>query len=95
MLASGLEGIRKKIEPPEPIETDIYRMPEKERKRMGIGSLPQNLFEALCELEKSDLMRETLGAHVFTHFLYIKKSEWDEYRTQVTDWEVEKFLSLL
>jgi glutamine synthetase len=95
MLAAGLEGIKKKIEPPEPIETDIYKMPEKERHRVGIGSLPQNLFEALCELEKSDLMRETLGAHVFTHFLYIKRSEWDEFRTQVTDWEVERFLSLL
>jgi glutamine synthetase len=95
MLSAGLEGMRKKIEPPEPIETDIYKLPAKERKRLGIGSLPQNLHEALQELEKSALMKENLGAHVWTHFLYIKNSEWDEYRTQVTDWEVKRYLSML
>lgn len=95
MVAAGLEGIDKKIEPPEPIETDIYRLPAKERKRLGVGSLPENLAVALNELEKSDLMRETLGAHIWTHFLYIKREEWNDYRIQVTDWEIEKYLAML
>jgi len=95
MAAAGLEGIDKKIEPPEPIETDIYRLPAKERKRLGVGSLPENLAVALNELEKSDLMRETLGAHIWTHFLYIKREEWNDYRIQVTDWEIEKYLAML
>lgn len=95
MLSAGLDGIEKKIEPPAPIETDIYKLSAANRKKLGIGSLPENLAEALNELEKSDLMKETLGAHVWTHFLYIKGAEWDEYRTQITDWEIEKYLTML
>jgi len=95
MLSAGMEGINKKIEPPEPIETDIYKLSATNRKKLGIGSLPENLAEALDELEKSDLMKEILGAHVWTHFLYIKGAEWDEYRIQVTDWEIEKYLTML
>lgn len=95
MLAAGLRGIEKKIEPPQPVETDIYRLTAQERKKIGIESLPANLNEALDELEKSELMRETLGAHVWTNYLYVKRQEWDEYRTQVTDWELKKYLALL
>jgi glutamine synthetase len=95
MLAAGLQGIKEGLEPPEPVEVDIYRLTASERERLGIGSLPASLGEALDELEESELMRETLGAHVFTHFLYVKRQEWDDYRTQVTDWEVEKYLPVL
>ncbi|MEE8183646.1 MAG: glutamine synthetase family protein [Thermoplasmata archaeon] len=95
MLAAGLHGIENKIEPSGPVEVDIYKLPSKERQRLGIGSLPTNLEEALDELEGSDLMRETLGAHIMTHFLYIKRGEWDKYRIQVTEWETENFLRIL
>ena len=95
MLAAGLRGIEDRIEPPDPVETDIYRLPGVERQKLGIGSLPANLSEALDEMESSDLMRDTLGAHIFTHFQYIKRKEWDEYRTQVTDWEIKNFLHVL
>jgi glutamine synthetase len=95
MLAAGLEGIKKKLDPPDPVETDIYKLPKSERKKLGIGSLPENLAESLHELERSDLMRETLGAHVWTHFLYIKRAEWDDFRIQVTDWEINKYLTML
>jgi glutamine synthetase len=95
MLAAGLRGIEYKIEPPEPVETDIYRLSTKDRQRLSVGTLPENLSEALDEMEESELMRDTLGAHIFTHFLYMKRKEWDEYRTQVTEWEVKNFLPVL
>ena len=95
MLASGLRGIQKKMEPPAPVETNIYALGSSERKNMGIGNLPSDLDEALDELEKSELMRETLGAHVWTNYLYLKRAECEEYRTQVTDWELKKYLPIL
>jgi glutamine synthetase len=95
MLAAGLKGIEKKIEPPEPVEANIYKLTTSERKKLKIGSLPANLSEALDEMEQSELMKETLGGLVFTHYLYIKRKEWDEYRTRVTDWEIEKYLPVL
>jgi glutamine synthetase len=95
MIAAGLDGIENGLEPPEPIETDIYRLGAPEREKLGIQSLPGSLEEALRELEASPLLRETLGSHVFTHFLYLKGQEWDEYRVRVTDYEVEKYLPVL
>lgn len=95
MLASGLKGIEEKISPPEPVEKDIYRMTNEERKKIGIGSLPSNLGEALYYMEKSGLVKETIGEHLFKHYLYIKHKEWDEYRSRVTDWEIEKLLPIL
>ena len=58
----------------------------------GIKELPGTLGEALDELERDDVIREALGDHVFSHFLEAKRDEWDEYRTQVTDWEVDRYL---
>jgi glutamine synthetase len=95
MLAAGLQGIRERIEPEGPVETDLYQLTSAERQKLGILSLPGSLEEALTEIEASELMRETLGAHIWTHFLYIKGQEWDDYRRQVTDWEIERFLELL
>ncbi len=95
MFAAGLAGIEQKLKPPEPIETDIYALAASERRKLGIDSLPGSLEEALAELERSQLMRETLGAHVFTHFLYLKREEWDNYRVRVTDYELREFLPVL
>jgi len=95
MIASGLKGIENRKEPPEAVETNIYALGAAKRKSMGIGSLPVTLDEALYEMEKSELLRETLGAHIYTNYLYLKKTECDEYRMQVTDWELKKYLPIL
>ncbi|KUK97751.1 MAG: type I glutamate--ammonia ligase [Methanothrix sp.] len=95
MLAAGVDGIKNKYELPEPIERDIFKMTEAEKEKAGITSLPGSLIEALMLTENSSLMKETLGDHVFTNFIASKKVEWDEYRTDVSRWEIEKYLPLL
>ena len=95
MLAAGLKGIEDNYPLPEPIEEDIYEMDEAAREDAGITSLPGNLFEALQEVEKSELVRETLGDHIFNKFVANKKIEWDRYRVHVSQFEIEKYLPIL
>jgi glutamine synthetase len=95
MLAAGLKGIEKHYPLPEPVEEDIYQMPAAERQRLGIQNLPGNLFEAIQEMEKSDLVREALGDHIFYKFIENKKIEWDNYRVHVSKYEIEKYLPML
>jgi glutamine synthetase len=92
MLAAGLKGIEEHYLPPDPVEEDIYEMDEAARQRAGIDSLPGNLFEAIQEVEKSELVRETLGDHIFNKFIANKKIEWDCYRTHVSQYEIDKYL---
>ncbi len=95
MLAAGLEGIDKKYEAPAPVEENVYEMSEKERKARGIETLPGSLEEAIRLLENSELMRQTLGEHVWSAFIENKKIEWNKYRVHVTDWERERYLPIL
>jgi glutamine synthetase len=95
MLAAGLEGIEKKFELAPPIEENVYAMSAEERDRRGIGSLPTNLFEAVSLTEKSKLVRKTLGDHLFDSFIKNKKIEWDQYRIQVTEYELKRYLPVL
>lgn len=95
MLAAGLEGIENKYELPQPVEPNIYTMAMEERERRGVISLPGNLFEAILETEKSKFVKDTLGEHIFTRFLFNKKKEWEEYRIQITQHEIKKYLPLL
>ena len=95
MLAAGLEGIEKEYEAPEPIEENVYEMTEEERRRRGIDTLPANLLEAVKLTEKSELVRKALGDHVFNAFIENKKIEWDHYRTQVTEFELNRYLPIL
>jgi glutamine synthetase len=95
MLAAGLKGIEKGYELPPPVEEDIFEMDEKARNKHGIDSLPGNLLEAIQLTEKSELVRETLGDHIFQKFIDNKKIEWDQYRTHVSQFELEKYLPLL
>ncbi|MFC1646363.1 glutamine synthetase beta-grasp domain-containing protein [Candidatus Omnitrophota bacterium] len=95
MLASGLEGIEKKYPIPAPVEPNIYHMAMEERERRGLVSLPGNLFEAIIETEKSKFMKAALGEHIFSRFLFNKKKEWEEYRIQITQHEIKKYLPLL
>jgi glutamine synthetase len=95
LLATGLDGIKNQIDPGEAVELNVYHMSYEERKERGIVSLPENLKEALDELETSDLMKETLGPITFENFLKEKRREWDLYRTQVTKWEVNRYIKRL
>ncbi len=95
MLAAGLAGVQEKIEPPEPVEENVYKMSEAEREKRGIRQLPGSLYEAIQLTEKSKVVREALGDHVFNHFIENKKMEWDQYRIQITNYELEKYLPLL
>jgi glutamine synthetase len=95
MLAAGLEGIEKKYPLKDPVERNVYEMTEKERKKYKIESLPGNLYEAIQITEKSDLVRRALGDHVFYQFIENKKIEWERYRAQVTDYELEQYFSIL
>ncbi|MFC1954777.1 glutamine synthetase family protein [Chloroflexota bacterium] len=95
MLAAGLEGIEKGYEAPEPIEENVYEMSEEERRKRGIDTLPGNLWEALKLTEKSELVRKALGDHVLDAFIKNKKVEWDLYQTQVTEYELNRYLPIL
>jgi len=95
MLAAGLKGVEENYKLPEPIEEDIYEMDEVARDRAGITSLPGSLFEAIQEMEKSKLMRETLGDHIFDKLIHNKKIEWDRFRTHVSRYEIENYLPIL
>jgi glutamine synthetase len=95
MLAAGLDGIEKGLQAPEPIEENVYEMSEAERKKRGIGTLPPDLLEAIQLTEQSDMVRQALGDHVFQAFITNKKIEWNQYRTQVTEYELKKYLPVL
>ncbi len=94
MLAAGLKGIEAQYPLPDPIEEDIYSMSNKEKKACGIKTLPGNLYEAIMEVEKSELVREALGEHVFNKFVENKKIEWDLYRTHISQYEIDKYLPI-
>ena len=95
MLAAGLNGIEKGLTPPLPIEENVYEMTPEKRKRLKIGQLPEDLWEAIMIAEKSSLIKECLGEHVFENFITNKKIEWERYRAQVTNYELDQYLSIL
>lgn len=95
MLAAGLKGIEEKLDPPDPVEKNIYSLSEREREKHGVEHLPESLGHALSFMSNSELVYETLGDHIYNNFLHVKHSEWDEYRTKVTKWEIDKYLPVL
>ncbi len=95
MLAAGLEGIEKNYELPEPVEKDIYELSTDEREALGIESLPGNLIQAIEKAEQSDVVRKALGEHIFSNYITSKKIEWNEYRSQVHRYELNKYLPIL
>ena len=92
MLEAGMDGMKNKIDPGEPTEIDVFAKSMDELKTMGINTLPSSLWEAYHALEKDDVVKSTLGDHVYTQFMDIKKKEWDDYRIQVFNYELEKYL---
>lgn len=93
ILAACLDGVRNKIEPPKPVEANIYKLSDKERKKMRIESLPGSLKEALYYMEKSLIAKTALGDHIVEEFMTAKDIEWDSFRTYVSQWEIDRYLA--
>jgi glutamine synthetase len=94
ILAAGLDGIKRKIEPPEPVEEDIYEMSEKQRTERGIEVLPGNLGEALSELSQDKYLQDALGHAFYEKFLQLKTKEWKTFNLTVHEWERKKYLDV-
>lgn len=92
ILEACLDGIRNKIDPPAPVESNIYKLTSKERKKQRIDSLPGSLADALEQMDKSLVAQAALGEHIFKEFMTSKKKEWDSFRTYVSQWELDKYL---
>ncbi|MCW2548336.1 MAG: Glutamate--ammonia ligase [Mycobacterium sp.] len=95
VLAAGLEGVKQGYELPPGAETDVSALTREEREAAGIQALPDSLAAAIAVMEKSDLVRETLGDGVFDFFLRNKRAEWDDYRRTVTPFELDRYLAVL
>ncbi len=94
MLHAGLEGIEKKYKVPAPMEKNLYHLTDIERKEKGIETLPDSLGYAIAIAEDSALVKKILGEHIFPRFIEIKKKEWDDYRIQVSEYELDKYLPI-
>jgi glutamine synthetase len=95
LLHAGLEGIERGYELEPPMDSNLYHLSAEERRERGIVSLPETLGEAIDEFAASDLMRRAFGDHIFDNYVRLKRSEWDEYRVQLTEWELKRYLGSL
>lgn len=93
-LGAGLDGIERRIEPPDPVDKNIYTLSVRERRRYRIQELPRDLGEAIALLKRSTVMKQVLGQHVFEYLIAAKEQEWREYISQVHAWEIERYLSV-
>jgi len=94
MLKAGLQGIKEDLDPPPPVDRNVYEMTDSERRELGITSLPGSLEEALDELSKDEIIKSALGEHIFEYFVSAKRIEAEVYRTQVYPWELEQYLAV-
>ena len=92
-LAAGLDGIKNNLVPPENVEENIYEMTQEKRDSLGIESMPENLCDAIAKFEEDEFIKNVLGEHISNNYIDAKKKEWQEYRAQVTDWELERYLN--
>ena len=95
LLMAGLEGVERGYELPEPMEKNLYHLSPDERRRLGIEQLPETLGEAIEITAESELVLRTLGEHIFNRYIEIKRQEWEDYRVQVTPWELDRYLAIL
>ncbi len=93
ILGAILDGVENKIEPPQPVEENIYEMTPKELKNANIDSLPGTLYEAIELLKQDEVVKDSLGEHIYHEFRLAKGIEWDRYRTYVTQWELDSYLN--
>jgi glutamine synthetase len=94
MLKAGLDGIKNNLAPPGPVEENIYTLDDESLVKKNIGVLPTSLQEALNELKKDKLLQEVLGEHLFERYIDVKTKEWDEFKKQVTNWEIDTYLDI-
>jgi glutamine synthetase len=92
MIAAGLDGVEKGLQLSDPVEESLFEMDAATIASKGIKELPGTLGEAIVELENDPIVSEALGDHILSHYIDAKRVEWDEYRTQVSDWEVDRYL---
>ncbi len=92
VLQAGLDGIKNKIEPPAPVISNVYHMGDEEMKEKGIDHLPENLYEAVMELKKNDVIKAALGDHVYKKFVDAALFEWYEYSKSISQWEIDRYL---
>jgi glutamine synthetase len=95
LLHAGLEGIERGYELEPPMDSNLYHLTAEERRERGIVSLPESLGEAIDEFGRSELMRRAFGDHIFDAYVRLKRKEWDEYRVQLSQWELDRYLSAL
>jgi glutamine synthetase len=94
ILAAGMDGIKKGIDPGEPVDLNVYHLSPAERKSLGIKTLPANLKEALDYLEADSVIRGALGEHVFENVMHLGLLEWEAYNTYVHPWEIERYINV-
>lgn len=94
VLKAGIDGIKNQIEPGEPVSQNIYTMNKKEKESLGIESLPSTLNEALLELDKDEVVKSALTSHILENFIEAKREEWENYRIQVHQWELDRYLTI-
>ena len=94
MLEAGFDGIKQKIHPGEPTEIDVFELNPEELAKMGIDTLPSSLWEAYHALEADDVVKSSMGDHVYNNFMKLKRREWDDYRVQVFKYEVNRYLEI-
>ena len=92
-LHAGLDGIEKGYELPEPMERNLYDLSHDDRVSLGIEQLPETLGEAVDEMARSEVVEKALGEHIFPRYIDLKRQEWEDYRIQVTQWEIERYLA--
>ena len=92
ILEACLDGIRNKIDPPSVVEANIYKLSSKERKKQKIEALPGSLKEALELMNKSLVVHAALGEHIYNEFFTTKAKEWEQFRTYVSQWEIDKYI---
>lgn len=93
MQASGLDGVRNRLDPPPPVTGNVYDMSARERGRLKIKSLPADLGDAVDQFAKNDVLKEALGSHIAGHFIQAKRREWHDYISAVHPWEVDRYLT--
>jgi glutamine synthetase len=91
ILMAGLDGIKHKIEPGDPVDQDVYKLSKAKRKELGIKELPTTLKDALDEMEGDEVIKETLGSHVVDAFIELKTNDWNQYCLYVSLWEIMKY----
>jgi glutamine synthetase len=94
MIKAGIDGIKNKIDPGEPVSQNIYTMSKEEKESLGIESLPSTLNEALLEIDKDEVVKSALTGHIFENYIEAKREEWEDYRIRVHQWELDRYLTI-